>query len=99
MTYVFSTGCRNLYQRVSPFGYPRIIRLYTAPRGFSQCPTSFFGIWRLGIHRKLLVASSCDAETSNLFLDFFFSFLSFTSLPVRLLRCSPELRPGSALTA
>jgi hypothetical protein len=32
-------------------------RLYTAPRGFSQCPTSFVGIWRQGILRKLLVAS------------------------------------------
>ena len=31
-------------------------RLYTATRGFSQCPTSFFGTWRLGILRKLLVA-------------------------------------------
>jgi hypothetical protein len=31
-------------------------RLYTAPRGFSQCPTSFIGIWRQGIHRKPYVA-------------------------------------------
>ena len=42
--------------------------LYTAPRGLSQCPTSFFGTWRLGIHRKLLVASLRDAENSKLFV-------------------------------
>jgi hypothetical protein len=40
---------------VSPFGDPRIYRLYTAPRGLSQCPTSFFGTLRQGIHRKLLI--------------------------------------------
>jgi hypothetical protein len=28
---------------VSPFGHPRILRLHTAPRGFSQCSTSFIG--------------------------------------------------------
>ena len=43
---------------VSPFGYPRILRLHTAPRGFSQCTTSFFGIYHQGIHRMLLVAYS-----------------------------------------
>ncbi len=32
-------------------------RLYTAARGFSQCPTSFFGAWRPGIHHKPFVAS------------------------------------------
>ena len=35
-------GC-NPY-RVSPFGHPRLLRLYTPHRGFSQCITSFFGI-------------------------------------------------------
>ena len=48
--------------RVSPFGYPRIKAWSTAPRGFSQPPTSFIGIWRQGIHRWLFVAwdiSSC----------------------------------------
>jgi hypothetical protein len=29
--------------RVSPFGHPRITARLTAPRGFSQPPTSFFG--------------------------------------------------------
>jgi hypothetical protein len=42
--------------RVSPFGYPRIKAWSTAPRGFSQPPTSFIGIWRQGIHRWLLIA-------------------------------------------
>ena len=41
--------------------------LYTAPRGLSQCPTSFIGIWHLGIHRKPLVASPRDAENLLLF--------------------------------
>ncbi len=38
--------------RTSPDQY-----LFTAPRSLSQCPTSFIGIWRQGIHRKPLVAS------------------------------------------
>ena len=42
-------------------------RLYTAPRGFSQCPTSFFGVWRLGIHRAPFLTCSRDAEKSILF--------------------------------
>jgi hypothetical protein len=42
-------------------------RLYTASRGLSQCPTSFIGIWRQGIHRKPLVASPRDAENLILF--------------------------------
>jgi hypothetical protein len=50
--------------------------LYTAPRGFSQCPTSFIGIWRQGIHRKLLVASPRDAEKSKLF----YNLLSYDAL-------------------
>jgi len=44
-------GCR-----VSPFGHPRIEAWSAAPRGFSQPPTSFIGIRRLGIHRWPLVA-------------------------------------------
>jgi hypothetical protein len=42
-------------------------RLYTASRGLSQCPASFIGIWRQGIHRKPLVASPRDAEKLVLF--------------------------------
>ena len=37
--------------RVSPFGHPRIKARLTAPRGFSQPPTSFIGSWCPGIHR------------------------------------------------
>ena len=44
-------GCR-----VSPFGHPRINARSTAPRGFSQSPTSFIGSRRQGIHRWLFVA-------------------------------------------
>ena len=40
--------------RVSPFGYPRIEAWSAAPRGFSQPPTSFIGIWRQGIHTLAL---------------------------------------------
>ena len=43
-------------RRVSPFGHPRINAWSTAPRGFSQSPTSFFGFRRQGIHRWLFVA-------------------------------------------
>jgi hypothetical protein len=68
-------------------------RLYTATRGFSQCPTSFFGIWRLGILRKLLVASLRDAESSKLFASFLRSRL-LLSYPIRLVRCS-GLPPSS----
>jgi hypothetical protein len=42
--------------RVSPFGDPRIKAWSTAPRGLSQPPTSFIGIWRQGIHRWLFIA-------------------------------------------
>ena len=41
---------------VSPFGHPRIEAWSAAPRGFSQPPTSFIGIWRQGIHRWLFIA-------------------------------------------
>ena len=41
---------------VSPFGDPRIEAWSAAPRGLSQPPTSFIGIWRQGIHRWLFIA-------------------------------------------
>jgi hypothetical protein len=57
-------GCR-----VSPFGHPRIKAWSTAPRGFSQPPTSFFGFRRQGIHRWLFVAwrirCSCSLWSSQ----------------------------------
>jgi hypothetical protein len=55
--------------RVSPFGHPRIDAWSTAPRGFSQPPTSFFGFRRQGIHRWLFVAwrirCSCSLWSSQ----------------------------------
>ena len=58
-------GCR-----VSPFGHPRIEARSAAPRGFSQPPTSFIGIWRQGIHRWLFIAwnfssQRCSCSLSN----------------------------------
>ena len=70
-----STGRSRWFAAV---GFPIRIspdrRLYTAPRGFSQCPTSFIGIWHQGIHREPFVASLRDVETS------FFFFLLFVCL-------------------
>ena len=56
--------------RVSPFGHPWIKAWSTAPRGFSQPPTSFIGIWRQGIHRWLFVAWDirCVSIQHDLFL-------------------------------
>ena len=42
--------------RVSPFGYLRIKAWSTAPRSFSQPPTSFIGSRRQGIHRWHFIA-------------------------------------------
>jgi hypothetical protein len=55
-------------QWVSPFGDLGFGRLLTARPSLSQFPTSFIGIWRQGIHRKLLVASPRDTEKLILFL-------------------------------
>ncbi len=41
---------------VAPFGYPRLYRLLTAYRGFSQFAASFFACHRLGILYAPLVA-------------------------------------------
>ncbi len=64
--YVFSSRCgwfatAGFPIRISPDRW-----LFTPPRSFSQCPTSFIGTSRPGIHHKLLVASSRDAENSVL---------------------------------
>ena len=87
--------------RFSMAGFPIRIspdhRLYTAPRGFSQCPTSFFGTWRLGILRKPLVASLRDAEKSKLFSFFCAFLLSFFLHFIQLVRCSAVLLPGQSL--
>ena len=88
-------------RRFATAGFPIRIspdqRLYTAPRGFSQCPTSFFGTWRLGILRKPLVASLRDAEKSKLFSFFCAFLLSFFLHFIQLVRCSAVLLPGQSL--
>ncbi len=87
--------------------------LYTAPRGFSQCPTSFFGIWRLGIHHKPFVASLRDAEnsillSSSLLLFFYvcstlYSVGKVLPLPLSLSRewtkCFQRLTAGRCLSS
>ena len=42
--------------KVSPFGYPRLLRLFAAHRGFSQLITSFFGSRCQGIPLVLFLA-------------------------------------------
>ena len=69
-------------------------RLFTATRGFSQCPTSFFGTWRLGIHRKPLVASLRNAEKSK-FFDYFFHYFFLTSSSLRLIYSVGKVLGGS----
>ena len=67
-------------------------RLYTASRGLSQCPTSFVGTWRQGIHRKLLVASPRDAEKLILFALFDkLLYRPTSSIAIQLLRCIHRL--------
>ena len=46
--------------------------MYTVPRGFSQCTTSFFGIWRLGILHAPLIAYSASMENPMLSSVFFY---------------------------
>jgi hypothetical protein len=65
--YVFSRGRAWFACAGFPIRRPPDRCLYTAPRGFSQCPASFIGVWRQGIHRKPLVAFFRDAESSTLF--------------------------------
>ena len=49
-------GDGGLLHRVAPFGYPRLYRLLTAYRGFSQLAASFIACHRLGILYAPLVA-------------------------------------------
>ena len=94
-------------QWVSPFGNLRVNRLFTANRSLSQCPTSFIGTWRQGIHHKPLVASPRDAEKSILLM-----FLMFGLHTIQLVRYGwltpvhrltgdgrSSLLPGSHLSA
>jgi hypothetical protein len=68
-------------------------RLYTAPRSFSQCPTSFIGTWRQGIHRKPLLAYLCNAESSKLLS---FQFNDAFLRTIRLVRFFPVVTPAFA---
>ena len=78
--YVFRSGCRWIAAAGFPIRKSPDQHLYTASRGLSQCPTSFIGVWRQGIHRKPLLTYSRDAEKSN-----FFSFVD--ALSIQLVRC------------
>ena len=80
--YVFRPGCRWIAAAGFPIRKSPDRHLYTASRGLSQCPTSFIGVWRQGIHRVPLVTCSRDAEKSN-----FFSFLLVDALSIQLVRC------------
>ncbi len=71
-TYVFSTGSRGSSSRGFPIRISPDRWLFTPPRSFSQCPTSFIGTHRPGIHHKLLVASSRDTENSVLLLHCYY---------------------------
>ena len=78
-------------------------RLYTATRGLSQCPTSFIGTWRQGIHRKPLVASPRDAEKLILFglHVYVVSYYSVGKVLSRRLtgkRCAPQELSRASLT-
>ena len=64
--YIFNWRCYWIAVAGFPIRKSPDRSLYTATRGLSQCPTSFIGTWRQGIHRKLLVTYSCDAEKSKL---------------------------------
>ena len=67
-------------------GYNACTRL---PGGLSQCPTSFIGTWRQGIHHKLLVASPRDTEKLILFALLITSinfFIGLHHLAIQFLR-------------
>ena len=92
--YVFRSGCRWIAAAGFPIRKSSDLHLYTASRGLSQCPTSFIGVWRQGIHRVPLVTCSRDAEKSN-----FFSY-NVDALSIQLVRCCcgepVGLPPGGA---
>ncbi len=78
--------------RVSPFGHPRIEARSAAPRGFSQPPTSFIGIWRQGIHRWLFVAwdNNCSCLHTTIYID---ARARYAVLKGQLRRANPSRRP------
>ena len=89
--YVFSGGYPGFSRMGFPIRRPPDRCLFTTPRSFSQCPTSFFGTGRLGIHHKPLVASSRDAEICVL-LHLLLLRLRPTSHSMWLLRCNQLFR-------
>ena len=80
MAYVFNQKMLGFSSAGFPIRISSDCRLYTATRGFSQCPTSFFGTRRLGIHRKLLVAQLLVMRRNRNFSLLFFSFTSNYSM-------------------
>jgi|WetSurSiteA1Bulk_404760.scaffolds.fasta_scaffold33467_1 hypothetical protein len=54
--------------RVTPFGNPRIKRIFAPPRGLSQLITSFIASVSQGIHHTLLITFFV---TYNLIYNFF----------------------------
>jgi hypothetical protein len=86
--YVFRPGCRWIAAAGFPIRKSSDRHLYTASRGLSQCPTSFIGVWRQGIHRVPLVTCSRDAEKSN-----FFSYY-FDARSIQLVRCCCDIPAG-----
>ena len=85
---MFRPGCRWIAAAGFPIRKSSDRHLYTASRGLSQCPTSFIGVWRQGIHRVPLVTCSRDAEKSNFFSLF---VLLVDALSIQLVRCCLRL--------
>ena len=85
---MFRSGCRWIAAAGFPIRTSSDLHLYTASRGLSQCPTSFIGVWRQGIHRVPLVTCSRDAEKSN-----FFSYY-FDARSIQLVRCWCDIPVG-----
>ena len=86
---------RVLLCRVAPFGYPRIYRLLTAPRGFSQLTASFIGSQCQGILLALLLAwPLCDTLCSHSrnFSNFYYPFLTYTAFFQRRILYMPISR-------
>ena len=86
---MFRSGCRWIAAAGFPIRKSSDLHLYTATRGLSQCPTSFIGVWRQGIHRVPLLTCSRDAEKSN-----FFSYYVLPRSSIQLVRCCCDCPVG-----
>ena len=91
--YVFRSGCRWIAAAGFPIRKSPDQHLYTASRGLSQCPTSFIGIWRQGIHRAPLVAYTHDTEKSKFSRT---CLVRYYTSPILLLKYSPANQIGRA---